>query len=130
MKDLAAVAPLLLVAGVFVGVCIVALRATDWRRLDDRRPVAAPGSEPGSETSADGAPTGDDAADRAAGSDAAEAEVATVAEDATSADASTRGIDPAVAADGEPGSRTGDESVEPDSAAPRGHGRHRAEPGT
>lgn len=41
MKDLAAVAPLLLVAAVFVGVCITALRATDWRRVVDRRPDVA-----------------------------------------------------------------------------------------
>jgi hypothetical protein len=38
VTDLAAVAPLLLVAAVFVGVCITALRATDWQRRVDRRP--------------------------------------------------------------------------------------------
>jgi len=38
VTDLAAVAPLLLVAAVFVAVCITALRATDWKRRVDRRP--------------------------------------------------------------------------------------------
>jgi len=36
VKDLTAVLPLVLVAGVFVTVCIVALRATDWRAREDR----------------------------------------------------------------------------------------------
>jgi hypothetical protein len=36
VKDLTAVLPLVLVAGVFVAVCIVALRATDWRAREDR----------------------------------------------------------------------------------------------
>ena len=41
MKDLTAVLPLVLVAGVFVAVCIVALRATDWRAREDRSIGAA-----------------------------------------------------------------------------------------
>jgi hypothetical protein len=36
VNDLTAVLPLVLVAGVFVTVCIVALRATDWRAREDR----------------------------------------------------------------------------------------------
>ena len=131
MTDLAAVAPLLLVAGVFVGVCIIALRATDWKLRDDRRPSAATsrhaaGAHARREPeAADDVPAGTEAVPE----DHSGAEREPVGTAAVSGPG-TGGVDEAAGPDGADDDRAsadpGDADLPPGSGD---HGRHRAGPG-